>query len=65
MEVRMLVLKAVTVIAAGVLSVLAMRRLMENVEAAKARVRVKPSTTPRAVTRLRQDPRTGIYYPEG
>ena len=59
----MFVLKAVTVIVAGVLSVLAIRHVMREVEVAKARVRVKRPGGTRAVTKLRQDPRTGIYYP--
>jgi hypothetical protein len=56
----MLFAKVVTVIIAGVLTVLTARRLMNELEAAK--VRVKPSQ-PNAVTKLRQDPATGIYYP--
>lgn len=60
----MVVLKIVTVIVAGVLSLLALRRLMGERDAARARVRTKPAERPRNVTRLRQDPRSGIYYPE-
>jgi hypothetical protein len=56
----MLFAKVVTIIIAGVLTVLTARRLMNELEAAK--VRVKPSQ-PNAVTKLRQDPATGIYYP--
>lgn len=56
----MLFAKVLTVIIAGVLTVLAARRLMNELEAAK--VRVKPRQ-PDAVTKLRQDPSTGIYYP--
>jgi len=59
----MFMLKAVTVIVAGVLTVLAVRHVVREVEEAKARVKVKPNRDPRTVTRLRQDPRTGIYYP--
>ena len=60
----MVVLKAVTIIIAGVLSVLAVRHLMQQAEAAKVRVRANHRTQSRSVTRLRQDPRTGVYYPE-
>jgi hypothetical protein len=56
----MLFAKVVTVIIAGVLTVLTARRLMNEVNAAK--VRVKPRQ-PNTVTKLRQDPATGIYYP--
>ena len=56
----MLFAKVVTVLLASVLTVVAARRLMREVEAAK--VRVKPRQ-PNAVTKLRQDPATGVYYP--
>jgi hypothetical protein len=60
----MLVLKALTVIVAGILTILALRHLMRQVEAAKVRVKVKAQNHRRTPTRLRQDPRTGIYYPD-
>ncbi len=60
----MIMLKVITVIVAGVLSVLALRHVMRELEAAKVRVNAKPQQRPRSMTRLRQDPRTGIYYPE-
>ena len=53
--------KIVTVIVAGVLTAITVRRLMSVINAAK--VRVKPRQ-PVAVTKLRQDPSTGIYYPD-
>ena len=56
----MIFAKVVTVLLASVLTVIAARRLMREVEAAK--VRVKPRQ-PNTVTRLRQDPATGVYYP--
>jgi hypothetical protein len=56
----MFFVKAVTVIIAGVLTVMTARRLLDEVNAAK--VRVKPRQ-PDSVTKLRQDPATGIYYP--
>ena len=56
----MLFAKVVTVIIAGVLTVLTARRLMNELNAAK--VQVKPRQ-PNTVTKLRQDPATGIYYP--
>jgi hypothetical protein len=60
----MLTLKAITVAVAGVLTILAVRHVMNQVEAAKVRVRSKPNARQPHVTRLRQDPRTGVYYPE-
>ena len=56
----MIFAKVVTVLLASVLTVVAARRLMREVEAAK--VRVKPRQ-PNTVTKLRQDPSRGIYYP--
>lgn len=60
----MFVLKALTVIVTGILTLLALRHAMGELNAAKVRVKAKQPQSPRTVTRLRQDPRTGIYYPE-
>ena len=60
-EILMLFAKVVTVIIAGVLTILTARRLMSEVNAAKARVKPRQDN---AVTKLRQDPSTGIYYPD-
>jgi hypothetical protein len=60
----MLTLKAITVAVAGVLSLLALRHVMKEFEAAKVRVRAKTDPRQTRVTRLRQDPHTGVYYPE-
>lgn len=57
----MIFAKVVTVIVAGVLTAITVRHLMSVMNA--ARVRVKPRQD-NAVTRLRQDPSTGIYYPD-
>ena len=57
-------LKALTITVAGILTAAAIKQLMDGLNAAKAKVAVKRRVDPRAVTRLRQDPRTGIYYPE-
>jgi hypothetical protein len=58
-------LKALTIAVAGILTAAAIRQVMDRLNAAKARVAVRRPVNPRAVTRLRQDPETGIYYPEG
>ena len=60
----MLVLKALTVLVAGVLTILALKRMMGGLDGAKVRVKPKQADRPRKMTRLRQDPRTGVYYPE-
>ena len=57
----MLFAKVVTVIIVGVLTVLTARRLLNEVNAARARVKPRQDN---AVTKLRQDPSTGIYYPD-
>jgi hypothetical protein len=59
---EMLVLKMLTVAVTGVLSVLAVRQVMQVMEAQKAKAQV--NTPPRTVTKLRQDPKTGVYFPE-
>lgn len=59
----MLVVKAVTYILAAVVSILAVKYVMGGWQS--ARVPVKSSEAKhRAVKRLRQDPRTGVYFPE-
>jgi hypothetical protein len=59
----MLVLKAVSVLVAGLLSVLAVSLLMREMQAAKVKAR-RPGDRQNRMRRLRQDPRTGVYYPE-
>jgi type II secretory pathway pseudopilin PulG len=59
----MFVAKMISVVVIGVLTAVTARRLLNEVNAAKARVHVKNAQTPNAVTKLRQDPATGIYYP--
>ncbi len=57
-------LKALTITVAGVLTAAVIKQLIDGLNAAKARVAARRPIDPRAVTRLRQDPKTGIYYPE-
>ena len=59
----MVILKIVLMLVAGLLSLLALRLVMREKQAVKVRANVRPQ--PRHdMRRLRQDPRTGIYYPE-
>lgn len=60
----MVVLKAVTIIVTGLLAALAVSRMAGELKAAKVRAQVRPTTARRQPVRLRQDPRTGVYYPE-
>ena len=57
-------LKALTIAVAGVLTAAVIKQVMDSLNAAKAKVAVRRTVDPRAVTRLRQDPKTGIYYPD-
>ena len=57
-------LKLVTIVVACVLTVLTVHKIMQQLSASAAKVKVAPPAR-RTVTRLRQDPRTGVYYPEG
>jgi hypothetical protein len=57
--------KAVSVIVASVLTVIALKRAMtmlKTMRQAKVRTQAPRDLRP---TRLRQDPQTGVYYPEG
>lgn len=57
----MVVLKALAVLVAALLSVLAVGHMVRQMQAVKVKAR---SQAPRQqVRRLRQDPRTGVYYP--
>jgi 1-acyl-sn-glycerol-3-phosphate acyltransferase len=66
LEDLMVILKVLFLLVAGLLSLLAMRHVVREMQAVKVR-----SQNPRAQrynrshVRLRQDPRTGVYYPEG
>ena len=59
----MVVLKLLSYVVAALLSYFAIKMMMRETQA----VRVKATTRrtgPQQPRRLRQDPRTGIYYPE-
>ena len=59
----MVILKIGMMLIAGLLSLLAIRQVMHEMQAVKVRANTRPFR-PRQTQRLRQDPRTGIYYPE-
>lgn len=59
----MIVLKALSLFAAAILSLLAFRMMMREMEAVKVKARSNRAQ-PARPRRLRQDPRTGVYYPE-
>lgn len=60
----MVVLKLVSLLAAAVLSFFVIKLLMVR-DMQPVRVKAnRPNRQPQHMRRLRQDPRTGIYYPE-
>lgn len=61
----MVVLKVLSLVVAALLSFLAVHLMLRDMQARA--VRVKATSRPnrqQQVRRLRQDPRTGVYYPE-
>ena len=59
----MVILKIVLMLVAGLLSLLALRLVMREMQAVKVKADARPRRA-QQMGRLRQDPRTGIYYPE-
>jgi hypothetical protein len=59
----MVALKALSLLVAGLLSLLAVGFMVREMQAVKVKARTRPAS-PRHMRRLRQDPRTGVYYPE-
>ena len=60
----MVVLKLLSLLAAALLSFFVIKMLMVR-DMQPVRVKAnRPNRHPQQVPRLRQDPRTGIYYPE-
>jgi hypothetical protein len=57
-------LKLLAIVVASILTVITVRRVFEQLKAQRARVQTRNPDPQRTVTRLRQDPKTGIYYPE-
>ncbi len=59
----MVILKIAIMVVAGLLSLLALRHVMREMQAVKVKAKMQPQAR-QQMRRLRQDPRTGIYYPE-
>jgi hypothetical protein len=64
LEDPMVALKALSLVVAGFLSLLAVGFMVREMQAVKVKARSRQNRQP-DMRRLRQDPRTGIYYPEG
>jgi hypothetical protein len=64
LEVPMVVLKVLALAAAAALSLMAMRFMLREVQAVKVKANDRRPQDGRRLRRLRQDPRTGVYYPE-
>jgi hypothetical protein len=59
----MVALKALSLVVAGLMSLLAVGFMVREMQAVKVKANTRRSPQPQT-RRLRQDPRTGIYYPE-
>jgi hypothetical protein len=57
-------LKIVTIAVVGVLTVITLKRMMDQLRLQKSPVKAQTPRDTRTMTRLRQDPVTGVYYPE-
>jgi hypothetical protein len=57
-------LKVLTIAMAGVLTVITLKRIMNQFWLQRSPVKAQTPRQDRAVRRLRQDPVTGVYYPE-
>ena len=60
----MVVLKGFVVAAVAILLLFAMHLLRREMQSVKARVNDGRGRRQPSLRRLRQDPRTGVYYPE-
>jgi hypothetical protein len=57
-------LKFMTIAVAGILTIAVVKRVMDALNASRAQVKAPPPGDSRKVTSLRQDPKTGVYFPE-
>jgi hypothetical protein len=57
-------LKFMTLAVAGILTIAIIKRVMDALNASRAKVKARPPGDARKVTSLRQDPKTGVYFPE-
>lgn len=57
-------LKFMTLAVAGILTIAIFKRVMDAVKASRVQVKSQPPSDARKVASLRQDPKTGIYFPE-
>ena len=59
----MVVLKALSLLIVAFLSLMAASLVMRQMQAVRVKATARPNR-PQQMRRLRQDPRTGVYYPE-
>ena len=57
-------LKFLTLLLAGLLTAITIKRLIDHFARARIAVRKASNTERPAITRLKQDPATGIYHPD-
>jgi hypothetical protein len=60
---EVLMLKLLTVALAGVATTMFVRRIMGELESARIKVKASQPQSGQVIRPLRQDPRTGVYYP--
>jgi hypothetical protein len=56
-------LKFMTLAVAGILTIAVVKRVIDALNASRVQVKARPADDDRKVTSLRQDPKTGIYFP--
>lgn len=57
-------LRALTIAVAGLVTAAVLKRVVEAIKAVQPPPTPRPARDLRPATRLKQDPATGVYYPE-
>jgi hypothetical protein len=57
-------LKFMAFAVAGMLTIVIVKRVMDALNASRAQVKARPPGDVARVRSLRQDPKTGVYFPE-
>jgi hypothetical protein len=57
-------IRALAITVAGLVTAAILKRMVDSMTAVQAKAAPEPARDLRPATRLRQDPTTGVYYPE-
>jgi hypothetical protein len=57
-------IRALTIAVAGLVTAAVLKRMVDAIRAVQANAAARPARDLRPAARLRQDPVTGVYYPE-